>query len=188
MLRFVRLIGLGVSSLLILPLLCLPAGAQDDEEEDIEYNRSAFYLGVAGSFADPHFSFPSKFEIAYGIDLVAGYRSHEFFAIEAEFERIFRFGGDGDARTWATTINVKVPLFPSRRIQPFLKYGIGLLDAEQPRFDFDATDFTMRMGGGVDLYVTDHVMLNTTLDYVRGFGDVRDFRYLSFRLGVSYRF
>lgn len=189
--RFVRLIGLGVSSVLVVLLLDLPAvaaSAPQEEAEEIEFERSAFYLGVAGSFGHPYVVDQSDFDDAWGFDILAGYRAQDHFAIEGEFEAFWNFQGDGNIQTWAVTLNVKVPFFATRRFQPFLKYGMGFMRAEQDKFNRKGTDFTMRMGGGLDVYATDHFGVNTTLDYVRGFGEVRDYRYMSLRLGVFYRF
>jgi hypothetical protein len=46
----------------------------------------------------------------------------------------------------------------------------------------------MRFGGGIDLYATKHVVVSAEVDYVLPFGDLENLDYLSFGLGLQYRF
>jgi len=191
MLRRVRLIGLVLASALAMLLFAAPAFAQDDEEE-IDYVRTGFYLGANVAFGDSHFRDGPNFGSAWGYKLLAGYRAQDHFSFEAEYERFSHFltrtnGRRMEIQTNAISLNSKIPFFTGP-LQPYLKYGIGGLIVDNEVTNADGGDFMMRFGAGLDVYFSDHIALNTAVDYVRGFGDVRDQRYLSLSTGISYRF
>jgi opacity protein-like surface antigen len=54
--------------------------------------------------------------------------------------------------------------------------------------DVKETDLAFRFGGGVDVYVTDHISLDIGGAYVLPIGDVEDLRFISIRFGIQYRF
>jgi opacity protein-like surface antigen len=194
MLRLVRLTGLGLLSCLMVLMLSLPAAAleAEEEEEEIDFQRSAWYLVGSVAFADTHFHDNPNFGTGWGFNLRAGYRAMEYAAFEIEYERFGHLltrddSGRAEAEVNAVTLNTKVPFF-SGPLQPFLHYGLGAVIADSQLESEKLTDFAMRFGGGLDIYFTDHFILNTTIDYVRGFGDVRDYRWMSIGAGLGYRF
>jgi opacity protein-like surface antigen len=194
MLRLVRLLGLGLLSGLVVLMLTLPAAAleAEEEEEEIDYQRSAWYLVGSVAFADTHFKDNPNFGTGWGFNIRGGYRAIEYAAFEIEYERFGHLlSRDGspraEAEVNAVTFNTKVPFF-SGPLQPFLHYGLGAVIADNDLERQKLTDFAMRMGGGLDIYFSDHIILNTSIDYVRGFGDVRDYRWMSIGVGVGYRF
>ena len=51
------------------------------------------------------------------------------------------------------------------------------------------TEFVMRFGGGLDLYITENLVWNGTVDFVFPFGELKDeLDYVSFSTGLTYRF
>ena len=51
------------------------------------------------------------------------------------------------------------------------------------------TAATVRFGGGIDLYVTEHILANFTVDYVFPTGQLyTELDYVSLQFGLDYRF
>ena len=63
-----------------------------------------------------------------------------------------------------------------------IKYAPGSLDCER------AAGFAARFGGGADLYVTEHIVLNAEIRYVLPTGVVEGLDLISFGWGLQYRF
>jgi outer membrane protein W len=85
-------------------------------------------------------------------------------------------------------------LYPFKgALQPFLLVGVGLTHAE---FDdklglglsVEDEAFAARFGVGVDIYITERVLMNIDADYVMPTGNVEDFDYVGVRWGFQYRF
>ncbi|MBW1685897.1 MAG: hypothetical protein JRS35_12650, partial [Deltaproteobacteria bacterium] len=94
------------------------------------------------------------------------------------------------------TANMKEYLFKDR-FQPYAVLGIGVMAAHieiKDTADFDVSGcdlprgFAARFGGGVDLYVTEHFVLNTEIRYVLPTGDVEGLDMISLGWGLQYRF
>jgi opacity protein-like surface antigen len=100
------------------------------------------------------------------------------------------------------TTNTKGYLLTGR-YQPFVLLGVGVMAANYEfvvrnevrdrhgwghSWNDSQIDFVMRFGGGIDLYATKHVVVSAEVDYVLPFGDLEDLDYLSFGLGLQYRF
>jgi len=54
--------------------------------------------------------------------------------------------------------------------------------------DLPDTGFAMRFGGGIDLYATKNIVVTLETDYVKPFGNLDAFDYVSVGWGVQYRF
>ncbi len=63
---------------------------------------------------------------------------------------------------------------------------MGLLHADSG--PVDETDFAGRVGGGIDIYATENIVVTLDATYVVPTGDVDDLDYLSIGWGVQYRF
>ena len=110
----------------------------------------------------------------------------------------------------ALTVNLKIPLLLGR-IQPYGLIGGGAIfvfrDGRFPRSEIvaslassDPTTFeelvdvrdvgaVVRMGGGVDAYINEHVYVSTEFTWVAAMGSsMRDLRYWGLSMGVGYRF
>ena len=150
-----------------------------------------------------------EFDNSWGLNGRFGYRCHSRFSIEAEVEWTNGFEahinkessgkvGTTDLEPIVVTTNAKIYLLTGR-IQPFVLAGVGLMRAEFKERDttpdpvpdgkkqrYRKTRFTMKVGGGVDYYLTKNVVLSLDVDYVNAFS--LDVDYLLVVGGVQYRF
>lgn len=144
---------------------------------------------------------------SFGINGRAGYRCHRRFSAEAEVEWLDGFESDlslaglgkfarGQIEPVVVTANAKGYLLTGR-FQPFLLVGAGGATARVKLRDTlglglsdsaRETDFVVRGGGGIDFYATKRVVLTADADYVRAFGNLEDFYYVSVGVGLQYRF
>lgn len=198
--------GLGRSLALAL-LLGLPVGAVADDSEP-NFARSGWYLGVGGvgaSFESTDGELDDFFGVDHadadtglGFNLRAGYRGHEHLAVEAAFELMDDTEFDlsnahsGKINTW-TLMAITKPYLMTGRVQPFLLAGVGLMHAKVPNLEpggpsISATEFAVRFGGGVDFYLTEHVVVAIGLDYVLPTDEISEFDYLAFEWSLNYRF
>jgi opacity protein-like surface antigen len=150
-----------------------------------------------------------------GFDFRVGRRLAPNVAIEAQLEyHNFKTSIEDWARietkTYAFTINVKVPILTGR-IQPYGLLGGGFIYADPnvayPIEDIrpsrnssdpskyneivDARNFggLFRFAGGVDAYINDNVYVMAEVGLVSSQGeDTDDIRYISYIFGVGYRF
>ena len=100
----------------------------------------------------------------------------------------------GQVETFAITANSKLFLLTGR-IQPFLLVGFGLAhskieDSLGLGYDDDATGFAARLGGGVDIYLTEQIALWAKTTYLANSQEVDtiDINYVSFGAGLQLRF
>lgn len=188
-------------------LSALPAAAEESEHAETGYARMGLYAGagvqggVYTQFDDQlKDSFGGNFDTdtAVGFDVFAGYRVYRYVAAELEFEMlpaadtdVSGLGKLGSLATWAFTTNLKLlPL--AGRVQPFALAGIGALHAKVSAsgsaVDESDADFAARFGGGVDVYVTDHIVVWARSTYVLPTGSVDFVDYVDFGGGLQYRF
>jgi len=202
--------------------------------QEAKYDRTGFYLGLAGTFAVPTRledtldSLVSDNTVGFsveGVDVDAslgfhargGYRLHPRLAIEAHFEDLAGFdiaAKDGqrprpEASTdlanvdgWTLTGDLKVFLLTGT-IQPFGVVGVGLMSADAERTASDnlgdgaaqlvaevpsGDAFTVRFGGGIDMYLSPHFAICIDTTYVLPTAPLQDLQYVSFEWGFQYRF
>lgn len=178
-----------------------------------DFDRSGIYLGVFGSYA-----FDMAFEDAledtlrllepvevgvkvkdsFGIQGRFGYRFIPHVAAEVQAEYLFGFdtkvGSEKIAKytLLAATANAKV-FAMTEDIQPYALVGAGILYADLDDnlgldVSADAVGPAMRAGAGIDLYLSENVVVSAETTYVLPFADVDDLDYLSIGVGVQYRF
>ncbi len=139
---------------------------------------------------------------SWGFDARGGYRVHRNIAVEGQLQYFDEFGAgvstpfgraDLDLQGLAVTANAKgYPL--TGRIQPYSLLGIGFswFEATARLRGLTATDssvdFVFRGGGGIDFYLTDHVVLNAEATYLLVTGDFDNGGVIPIVLGVHYRF
>lgn len=186
--------------------------------EDNPYARNGFYIGLAGAIgvdtaAEEELEKQSGLKLRVGEDIGLqarlGYRFHPRFAAEYQFEWItdvdidvqgVPFGnGAFQLERWASTANVKAYL-ATDTVQPFLLVGLGVLtvevdgspvEVEPDEFvglSVEETDFAARFGGGIEVYATEHIVIDLNASYVLPAGDLKDFDYVSIGWGFLYRF
>ncbi|MAJ61755.1 MAG: hypothetical protein CBC48_18610 [bacterium TMED88] len=210
---------------LVLAACLLVAGATAAENR---FSRPGYYIAVSGAYgiADIDASPLGQFQGLYtapfassgsgGLNLRVGKRFESWLAFEIEYEWMDRFSinqaGGGEAASFrpnVLTMNGKFVL-PIPRIQPYLLAGIGLVN-----YDFNSiplqnvlafgsnyTGFAVRAGGGLDAYITDHIvvffegtyLLNTDQPTIPGANStnrikvVNQLNYASMAVGLAYRF
>ncbi len=190
-------------------LAAIPGLAQDSTPD---YARPGPYLGVGVAIAsftdleqsaedallDLGYVFDVTVDTGVGADIRGGYRISRYAAIEAEFEILPSIDASipgtrfAEIDFFALTANAK--FFPiTGRIQPFALVGLGVLHGEvKDTLGFDISDtvadLAFRVGGGLDVYITEHVALTAGVTYLRGTGDVSDSSYISTSIGAQYRF
>ena len=98
------------------------------------------------------------------------------------------------ADTYAVFANIKGYALTGH-IQPYGLFGLGGVTTSSKVFsDVSATAndvqsaFAIRVGAGLDFYVTEHWFLNAEGAYVQPTGTYDDFAYGSVKWGLGYRF
>jgi opacity protein-like surface antigen len=173
------------------------------EPGSTDFARTGWYLGGGATYAFEDFRTGAAGD-AVGIDdsagfkLLGGYRAHPNFAAELDLDYLHGFdvnvGGTRAAsiRGVATTINGKGYL-TTGRVQPYGVAGVGGLYVAGLDSSLDNIlgvngGFLARFGGGMDLYATEHVVLNAEATYDLPTGDVSSLRFVPVTLGAQYRF
>lgn len=100
-----------------------------------------------------------------------------------------------EIQSWIVSSAVK-GILPIGRFQPYVALGVGFMEV-----DVDVQDKTVlmgggnrssggigRVGGGFDVYLSNHVVANVAIDYVIPSSSIGDFDYISFGAGIQYRF
>ena len=106
----------------------------------------------------------------------------------------------GDWAEWETmvvTVNTKA-YATTGRVQPFGLFGAGFMRTELKHrrqitdikiFDDTSAAFTLRLGGGVDFYITKHIVMSAGAHYILPFGGKLDkMDMLMYNMGLQYRF
>ena len=152
------------------------------------------------------------FDNTQGVNLKAGYHFSKLFSLEFNFDFLPGFEWDdstsylgvpisADAEADITTYMLagKIsPDFGSEIIRPFVVAGFGIMHGEldvtasvagYSASDSDSeTDTCAKIGLGVDFFAKENVSVGLEGNYTLGFGDMDEFRYMSFTLGVAYHF
>ena len=164
------------------------------------YARTGFYLGVAGNagiYTELDNTSGIDVDPAPGASVHAGYRFHPNFAGEAELEWIAPANVEGQFvpssaqvdRTLTAMANVKGYMLTGR-IQPFGVLGLGYMNTQIDGIGGEERQdaFAARLGGGFDLYATEHILGTIGASYVIPDDDLHDFAYVSVVVGLGYRF
>ncbi|MCH2187077.1 porin family protein [Myxococcota bacterium] len=213
------------SRVLILAACLLVAGATPAENR---FSRPGYYIAVSAAYgiADLNVNALSQFQGVYtppfsssgsgGLNLRVGRRFESWAAFEIEYEWMDQFsinqaGGGQAARYRPNTLTMNGKFYlPIPRIQPYLLAGIGLINYDFQsaplqsllRFGSNYTGFAVRAGGGLDAYITDHIvvffegtyLLNTDQPTLPGTGSTNrvkildQLNYASIAVGLAYRF
>jgi hypothetical protein len=184
------------------------ARAQDD------FSRAGCYLGLAGAAAFPVGAEDELEDVtglstdiseSLGLHARAGCRN-PWFGGELHFEWLEGFDVKVDGLKakidgWALTLDGKgyflagledklPPL--ARRFQPFATVGFGYLTFDgniSGGPSLDDWDFALRLGGGLDVYVTRRIAISVDTTYVLPVSDaLDDMDYVSVGWGVLFRF
>jgi len=166
----------------------------DNEQEDLRVSSLPFLVSITE-------------ENSPGLSGWAGYRCHRRFSAEVEVEWFKGFDGQIDELVQGTvatyslvpivvTSNAKGYLMTGR-FQPYLLAGAGAMIVQSSTTDFlgaggtvEDTNamFTMRFGGGLDVYLTKNIVATVDLDYVLPVAEIKNLHYVTFGGGLQYRF
>lgn len=181
-----------VPTLLLLVALSSPAWGQEGSSSDL--GRSGPYgillgVGAIETFDDTG---PLDFSNGGGFNLRAGYRFLPHLAAEMQFEYVTGFSDQGiDIDIWNLMWNAKGFLL-TERWQPYALFGLGVIEAEADAGggfgSADEEDFGIRLGGGLDFYATDNVVLTVESAWVKPTDDIEDLDYVTIGGGIQYRF
>jgi opacity protein-like surface antigen len=185
-------------------VLISDAGAEMREESEIDYASSGFYvwlgagIGVTTEGSDIGGSLlPLDVSTAGGFNGRVG-SATRYLALELQFEYLPTFEASAaglpvaEWSMFAMTGNAKIQL-PLGRFQPYLMVGGGMARASTsfgitPGLDGSSYSGVFRGGGGVNVYVTEHIALAADATYVLPFDDNDGLDYVSIGLGAFYKF
>lgn len=150
-----------------------------------EFAREGLYIGGGWNRAFENFD-DGGFSVddSRTINIFAGYRLNASTAIEFEYEDYDDFdltlgAVRGSIDGWSLVANSKTYL-STERIQPYILLGVGVLDIDLSAsllgttISEDGTGVLLQAGGGVDIYVTDHIAVELEGAYKLPGGDVAD--------------
>jgi opacity protein-like surface antigen len=156
----------------------------------------------------------AKADDSWSVKGHGGYRCHPRYSVGASFEYFGGFdtewsgvlnpsGASADIDIFVATVDIKGYLLTGR-YQPYLLLGGGTMSVKTrvvnptgsqhpwgsiPTAQSRAyTDFVLRLGGGVDAYATDHVVVNIGASYLHPLGEVSGTALFTVGAGVEYRF
>ena len=165
-----------------------------------DYAATGPYLGIGVGFGFDNFDdgvLGFDHDPAYGFDFWVGYRVYRHVAVETQLEYLNGFKVDlqdlSVLKFQALTgiVNLKGYALTGR-IQPFAVFGFGLgwgkVESNLVPVSEDELDIVVRLGGGLDYYLTEHIAIQTTAAYVFATGGLDGMDYVSLLLGAQYRF
>ena len=187
-------------AVLALAALYLLAPGLALAEDDDDFTREGWYVGVGALYALESFNEGDVDNHAGGVDVTLGYRASPVVSVEAEYEwagfwRVNEAApeDDGDVNVWTLSGNVKGTL-PLGRFQPYAIIGAGLhrsrIDRESGSSlpDSSTVDGMMKGGVGLDVHLTRHLVLGTEVAYSALFNRKQSTDYLGVGVGLDYRF
>jgi opacity protein-like surface antigen len=174
-----------------------PPVAEVVEETTVDYARNGAYIGLGGNYAiemfDDNSPTGARTDNSGGIHAKAGYRFSPRAAAELRYEWFNEFDLDpGHIDAWLISINAKGYILTGRW-QPYGLVGLGFLHADGSAGNFagaahPSNGFAMRFGGGMDAYITEHIVVGPEFAYVLPTGSANDLDMLTVSLGLTYRF
>ena len=191
-------------SVLVLALAASPAAAED-------YARNGLYVGLSGVRAFSDFDASAKTRVrsfivstpldggdAWGVEARVGYRFHPHAAAELQLQYYDQFGlsfrGAEVAKFDGGSATVNAKYYPfTGRVQPYVLGGVGtavvrLREVFGTSTSVTEARFAGRIGGGVDVYLTEAVALHGEVSYLLPTGSLSDFREIPLAFGAQYRF
>jgi len=178
------------------------AGASyQDVKDDLEPYLEALRpdpFNIRAPWSDSHIEVKSPL----GFGVRDGYRFHPRFSGELQYHWFSKSAVELDdgsftteavkIKTMALTGNLKGYLLTGR-IQPFLLAGGGIMnfdlqDKLNLGLDRSGEGFVVRVGGGVDLHLSENFVLEVEGGYMLPFGEISGMDYIFWSVGLQYRF
>lgn len=179
---------------------------QFDSGFDTKLASDGFTEGALGLAGEKTKSI--DFDDSYGLSGHIGYRCHSRFSVEVQVEWVNGFDADVDkpsARIGTTnvepvvvTTNAKAYILTGQT-QPFIRFGLGIMTAGYKERDktvvlppaanpnsYRENRFALRVGGGVDHYLTKNLVVSADVDFVAA--PNLDIGYVIIGGGLQYRF
>jgi hypothetical protein len=182
------------------------AGWAAEEEEKPDYARPGVYAGVGFTRAVETFDLDAEDAgiepgDSNALDARLGYRILPWLAGEVGFQYYDKFNldlvGQDYAKLdgWSVTGNAKGYLLQGR-IQPYGLLGAGVIqfnvNGKAPGVQFggddDVIDFVVRVGGGLDAYITEHLVFYFETGYMLPPIDLDDYSFITLTSGLQVRF
>ena len=193
---FVRLTTL----LLSVSIACL-AAATSARASDSQFGGNDWYVSTTGILALDNADV-SGGQPSGGINVAAGFRFNRWITAEVGGEWIHRIrydedsrpsclgtgGGSVDYNAWQVTAGSRV-YFTESLVQPFVAAHGGIIQTRDSGGgrSCSALGFVARLGGGVDVFVTNRVAISLVGMYVLpATGDTKDHDYISVGLGFTW--
>jgi hypothetical protein len=177
-----------------------PADEGDSGDADATgYDRDGWYTGLGGGYAMELFDNGSSGDSGFA-QLRAGYHFLRFASLELQLEYTPKFKGKSgqyagvNTATWATWANFKgYPTAPwTGRFQPFAMIGIAWMWERLTGSAINGADedgaFASRYGGGIDVYVTDNIVVTAEAAWVLPSGSLKDLKQVQIGGALQYRF
>jgi hypothetical protein len=172
-----------------------------------EYVQTGPYVGAAFAIGWENFRGSSDFATSPGFDARLGWRVTRIFSVELEGEYMNEFSTTSsgvignDVRIWTLGGNLKGSANLERvawlaRVQPFGLLGFGFYNSKEeirlpgiiPKYTREHYDAMAKVGGGVDVYITPHIILTADARYNFIFRGNAALDYISATFGAAYRF
>lgn len=168
------------------------------------YARTGFLVGVAAAYVLEDFDTGLDVDNSRSASATIGYRVHRYVSIELRGEYLDDFdvrASDADDGAFDADLDgyffvVGPKFYPlAGSIQPFIGFGLGAMRAEIDGIGRDgtaindaATEAVVRFAGGVDVFVSENLVLNLEAAYASPGGDLEGIDLGTLGAGLTFRF
>jgi opacity protein-like surface antigen len=183
--RALSLSALAAAVLILSPVA--PASAQDGRTQTKITGLAS--AGYSHSFQDTDLNPGGSFNDGNGLDLQVGFQYGEYVAFTLGYH--WQTESDYDTHFFPLAVRGYSPPSMSDRVRLYGEVGIGILftrlhnEFNQPDNDNEKAA-AVRLGGGVEIKLTDEVSGLVYGHYNKGMGSVDDFEYGTVGVGLQY--
>ena len=175
------------------PALAFAAPAQDAAET--EFDRGGLYIGAYGIKSYEDIDAGGGVDTSdsdVGVGLKLGFRLGRFLALEALAENVDGFeieSGNVESDLDLTQYGLQAKFFLlGGRFQPYGLAGFGVTSADVDTFSLDHDGGYIRIGLGIDVYITSNFAAFGELNHNEGTGSTDDISHSDLVIGVLFRF
>lgn len=167
------------------------------------FDRPGLYVGAGPLYAVENFDDDTyDFDGSAGFDLRAGWRFTPHVALEGQLQYFDEFGTTVDVGVREIDLDLEGVTFTTNgkfhllrgRVQPYALIGLGVSYLEATAslgsrsVSGDDAAFAFRGGGGVDVHLTEHVLLAAEATYLLNTDALSSFDMVPILASVQYRF